>query len=94
MQHNLEQYESNLCHERWYSMLQQIKFENQFSEFLTLCKYSFGILACNANVEHVFSLMNVQWTKELNSFDVTTVKLYCNANITARSFISKLCKTK
>lgn len=94
MQHNLEQYESKLCHEKSYSMLQQIKFENQFLEFLTLCKYIFGILACNANVEHVFSLMNVQWTKELNSFDVTTEKLYYNANVTARSFISKLCKTK
>ena len=75
-------------------MLQQIKFEKQFSEFLTLCKYVFSTLARNANVEHVFSLMNVQWTKELNSFDLATVKLYYIANVTARSFMGKLCKTK
>lgn len=75
-------------------MLQQIRFEEQFPEFLTLCKYVFSILDGNATVEHVFSLMNVQWTKELNSFDLATVKLYYIANVTARNFMGKLCKTK
>lgn len=57
MQHNPEQWENNLHHERRYYILQQYKFEEQFPKFLTLYKYFFSILAHNANVEHVFSLM-------------------------------------
>lgn len=49
------------------------QFEEQFLELLTLCKYTFSILARNANVESGFSLINVQWTKE-NKLDVSTVE--------------------
>lgn len=83
MQRNPEEWKSKLCHERWYSVLQQIKFEEQFSELLILCQYMFSIPAHNANVERVFSLMNVQWTKERNKLDVTTAEamLQCKWNI-------------
>lgn len=34
----------------------------------------FAISSHNANVERVFSLMNIQWTDERNQLDVTTVE--------------------
>lgn len=52
----------------------QTRFEEQFSRLLTLSQYMFSILAPNANVEHAFSLMNSQQTKELKKLYVTIVE--------------------
>lgn len=59
---------------------------------LTLCKYMFRTLAHNANVEHDFSFMSVQWTKEQCKLDVTTVETIWTETVTVRNLMSKFCK--
>lgn len=54
----------------------------QHSEFLKLAQYVFAIPAHGGNVEHVFSLMEVQWTDERNRLQLDTVEsiLMCKYN--------------
>jgi len=46
----------------------------QHSEFLKIAQYVFAIPAHNANVERVFSLMEIQWNDERNRLQVDTVE--------------------
>lgn len=55
-------------------MLQEITFEEHFLELLPFYKRMVSILAHNVKVEHGFSLMNVQWTKEQSKLDVTSIE--------------------
>ena len=41
---------------------------------LKIAQFFFAIPSHNANVDHVFSLMQSQWTKEKNSLTVESVK--------------------
>lgn len=46
----------------------------QHSELLKIAQYVFAIPAHNANVERVFSLMEIQWTDERNRLQLDTVE--------------------
>jgi hypothetical protein len=46
----------------------------RLQELLRICQYLFAITAQNANVERIFSLMGVQWTKERNRLTVSSVR--------------------
>lgn len=54
----------------------------QHSELLKIAQYVFAIPAHNANVERIFSLMEIQWTDEQNRLQLDTVEsiLMCKYN--------------
>ena len=50
--------------------------DEQHSELLKIAQYVFAIPAHNANVERVFSLIEIQWTDERNRLQLDTAKTY------------------
>ncbi|XP_060865471.1 cyclin-dependent kinase 9-like [Metopolophium dirhodum] len=56
--------------------------DEQHSELLKIAQYVFAIPAHNANVERVFSLMEIQWTDERNRLQLDTVEsiIMCKYN--------------
>lgn len=44
------------------------------TELVKICQFVFSILAHNANVERMFSLVNAQWSKERNRLTIESVK--------------------
>jgi len=52
--------------EKWIEFFKNCDSCEQYSELLKQCQYMFTIPAHNANVERLFSHMNIQWTDERN----------------------------
>ena len=48
--------------------------DEQHSELLKIAQYVFAIAAHNANVERVFSLIEIQWTDERNRLQLDTAE--------------------
>ena len=66
--------ENMLCYEKLVNFVQSSEHAEEYSEILKICQYMFSIPRHNANIERIFSLMNVQRTKERNQLDVTTIE--------------------
>lgn len=71
---NGDRWNSKSCQEKWTFFLRQCKCADQYSQLLHLCEFIFSVPGHNANVERIFSLMNVQWTDERNRLHVATVE--------------------
>lgn len=56
--------------------------DEKHSELLKIAQYVFAIPVHNANVERVFSLMEIQWTDEQNRLQFDTVEsiIMCKYN--------------
>lgn len=62
-----------MLHTIWVKIFKSIGVA-RLQELLRICQYLFAITAQNANVERIFSLMGVQWTKERNRLTVSSVR--------------------
>jgi len=62
-----------VAHEKWTEYFQHCRTEEMFSELLKIAQFYFSIMAHNANVERIFSLMQPQWCKERDSLLVGSV---------------------
>lgn len=71
---NDETFMAKLSHDKWAYYFTEIANHEMFSELLKLCQYFFAIPGQNANVERLFSLMGLQWTKERNRLKLSTVR--------------------
>lgn len=56
--------------------------DEQHSELLKIAQYVFAIPVHNANIERVFSVMEIQWADERNRLQLDTVKsiIMCKYN--------------
>jgi hypothetical protein len=63
-----------LAHEKWVKYFQDSKNVDCHSELLRIAQFFFAILSYNANVERIFSLMQVQWTKKRSNLNIESVK--------------------
>lgn len=48
---------------QWCNFLKSREVNGDITEFVKICQFVFAILAHNANVERMFSLINAQWSK-------------------------------
>ena len=62
-----------LAHEKWADYFKNCDSLERFSELLKLVQFIFSIFGHNADVERVFSLINMQWSDE-RRFELETVK--------------------
>jgi hypothetical protein len=62
--------------EKWIFVFAKIEteFVEQYFDIYKICEYMFCIPPHNANVERIFSLMEIQWTDERNRLLVPTVE--------------------
>jgi hypothetical protein len=94
-----EAYYDLKLHEQWTIYFKSVKNIECFSELLKICEFYFCISAHNANVERVFSLINIQWSKERNRLSVQSVKSliltqYNFKNMTCEDFYNYLLKNQ
>ena len=80
-----------MAHERWAAYFNTCSTTELFSELLKIAQFYFSIIAHNANVEHIFSLLQPQWSKEREQFLFDSVasilKLVYNFNdVTCNQF--------
>lgn len=61
-------------HQKWQKYFEAYPDEEASGEWLKICQFFFAIPAHNANVERIFSVMNVQWSDERNRLNVTTIR--------------------
>lgn len=66
--------ENMLYYEKWVDFFKYSEHAEEYSEILKICQYMFSIPPHNANIERIFSLMNIQWTDERNRLDISTVE--------------------
>lgn len=54
--------------EKWIVVFSKMSkdFPEQYIDIYTICEYVFSIPGHNANVERIFSMMEIQWTDERN----------------------------
>lgn len=62
------------CHEKWVSFFKSCDCLQRYSELIIIARYLFAIPAHNANVERIFSFMNIQWTDERNRMEVDSLE--------------------
>lgn len=67
---------NQIASEKWQFFFSVSIHHEQHSELLKLAQYVFAIPAHNANVERVFSLMEIQWTDERNRLLLDTVESF------------------
>ena len=84
-------YHKIMAHESWAAYFNTCSTIELFSEQLKIAQFYFSIIACNANVERIFSLMHPQWSKERERFLFDSVasilKLVYNFDdVTCRQF--------
>jgi hypothetical protein len=65
---------SALLHEKWSHYFKFSKSVECHSELLKMAQFFLTIPAHNANVERLFSLIQMQWSKEKNCLAVESVK--------------------
>ena len=61
-------YRKMSAHERWTAYFNTCSTIELFNEQLKIAQFYFSIITHNANVEHIFSLMQPQWSKERERF--------------------------
>ena len=62
------------AHEKWVSYFESHPCGDVYSELPKISQFSFCIMGHNANLERIFSLMDVQWTNERDNLSVESVK--------------------
>lgn len=71
--------------EKWSFIFSKMEteFPEQYMDIFKICEYLFSIPGHNANVERIFSLMDVQWSDERNRLLTDTVEgiLKCIVNL-------------
>ena len=67
-------FEIMLAHEKWVSYFESRPCGGVYSELLKISQFFFCIMGHNANLERIFSLMDVQWTSERENLSVESVK--------------------
>ena len=80
-----------LAHEKWVSYFESRPCGDVYSELLKISQFFFCIMGHNANLERIFSLMDVQWTNERDNLSVESVKsmlqvLYNFESMSCRQF--------
>lgn len=75
-------WDNKIASEKWQCFFSVSIHNEQHSELLKIAQYVFAIPAHNANVERVFSLMEIQWTDERNRLQLDTVEsiIMCKYN--------------
>ena len=84
-------YRKMMKYERWAAYFSTCSTIELFNELLKIAQFYFSIIAYNANIEHIFSLMQPQWSKERERFFFNSVasilKLVYNFNdVTCNQF--------
>lgn len=77
-------WDNKLTAEKWTLIFSKMETEflEQYIDIFKICEYLFSIPAHNANVERIFSLMDIQWSDERNRLLPETVEaiLKCIVN--------------
>lgn len=86
-----EAFGNMLAHAKWATYFQSCPSLDMFSELLKIAQFFFSNMAHNANLERIFSLMNIQWTDERDNLSVESVEsillvLYNFGEISCREF--------
>lgn len=94
-----EDFQHMLSHEKWTKFFLSCKVSDLYSELLPIVQFFYSIMAHNANCERVFSMMNVQWTKERDNLSVDSVQgilmvLYNFSDMTCKQFHTFISKNK
>ena len=63
------------AHEKWTEYFKHCRTIEFYSELLKIAQFFFCIMAHNANVERIFSMMQTQWCKERDSL---LAESFCN----------------
>ena len=63
-----EAFGNMLAHAKWATYFQSCPSLDMFSELLKIAQFFFSNMAHNANLERIFSLMNIQWTDEKDNY--------------------------
>ena len=63
------------AHEKWTKYFKHCRTIEFYSELLKIAQFFFCIMAHNANVERIFSMMQTQWCRERDSLLAESV---CN----------------
>ena len=74
LQTNALLYRIMMAHEKWTEYFKTCTTIKFFSELLKVTQFYFSITAHNANVERIFSMMQPQWSKERENFQVEWVE--------------------
>lgn len=84
-----ENFDLLLCHEKWTLFFKTCLYEDMYSELLTIAQFYFCIIAHNANLERIFSLMQPQWSKDRDNLLVSSIEKIL---IVQYNFIDMPCK--
>ena len=71
---NKDNWNSKSCQEKRTCFFGQCECADQYTQLLNMCEFIFSVLGHNANVEIIFSLMNVQWIEKRNRLHVSTIE--------------------
>lgn len=74
---------------QWSKFFEQAVNVKCFQSLLHICQFFFSIIAHNANVERVFSLINAQWSEERNRLSVESVKGIVTVQYNLKHFTCK-----
>ncbi len=77
-------------HQKWTKYFEKAKSIACYSELLKISQFVFALSSHNANVERVFSLMQIQWTKERNQLSVDHWKGLYLCNTTPKTLLAKI----
>lgn len=92
---NNEQFQNNSINKKWLMYFENNKSDVFNSELLKICQFVFAIPSQNVNVERIFSMVDIHWSKERNRLQVKTVEAiltvaYNYKDMECRSFYEKI----
>ena len=77
-------FKHKIASEKWVIIFSKLEMEfaEQYLDLYRMCEYIFSIPGHNANVERIFSFMEIQWSDERNKLSTNTVEsiLQCLQN--------------
>ena len=77
-------FKHKIASEKWVIIFSksEMEFAEQYLDLYRMCEYIFSIPGHNANVERIFSFMEIQWSDERNKLSTNTVEsiLQCLQN--------------
>lgn len=69
-----ENFKSLSTDKKWCMYFKHVSGNEFNSEFLKIAQFFFAIPGQNANVERIFSMMEIQWSKERNKMKIPTIR--------------------
>lgn len=89
LEKNKENWTEISTQHKWVRYLSACELKCQYTQLLIICQYVFSIPAHNAHVERIFSTMSLQWTKERNRLELSTVEAILQILVNERKSCSE-----